>query len=116
MQMTYFSSNEEILAELGGRIKAARIAASVTQKELADKTNLSQRTISNLEAGRDVSFSTVIEVMRFLGMLQNIEMLFPAQRLRPNQLAELGKMRERVRKKPQSVAGPQSGWRWGDES
>jgi len=47
MKITFYSSTEEVLTELGSRIKAARIAVSVTQKEMAELTNLSQKTISN---------------------------------------------------------------------
>ena len=75
-----------------------------TQKELAEMTNLSLRTISNLESGKDVSFSTVIEVLRALGQLQSLEL----------EIAALGKPRERARKKA-NTAAPQTGWKWGDE-
>ena len=77
MKITFYSSTEEVLTELGSRIKAARIAVSVTQKEMAELTNLSQKTISNLETGKDVSFSTIIEVLRALGQLQRLELMIP---------------------------------------
>ena len=57
MKIVFFSSTNEVLSEIGSRMKAARIAMSITQKEMAEMTNLSLRTISNLEAGKDVSFS-----------------------------------------------------------
>ena len=57
MKITFYSSTPEVLAEIGSRIKAARIAMPATQKEMAEMANLSLRTISNLESGKDVSFS-----------------------------------------------------------
>ena len=115
MQITFYSSTDEVLAELGSRIKAARIAMPATQKEMAELTNLSQRTISNLETGKDVSFSTIIDVLRALGQLQSLELMIPEQGIRPSQIAALGKPRERASGKRKTTPEPQSGWKWGDE-
>ena len=90
MKIMYYSSTNEVLSELGGRIKAARIAMDVTQKEMARLTNLSQRTISNLENGKDVSFSTVIDVLRALGQLQNLDIIIPERGPRPSEIAAAG--------------------------
>ena len=111
----YYSSTNEVLSELGSRIKAARIAMDITQKEMARLTNLSQRTISNLETGKDISFSTVIDVFRALGQLQNLDIMIPEQGPRPSEIAALGKQRERVRRNTVATAPTQSGWKWGDE-
>ena len=64
-----------------------------------ERTNLSLRTISNLETGKDVSFSTVIEVLRVLGQLQSLELLIPEQTIHTSQIVDLGKPRERARTK-----------------
>ncbi|MBR3170666.1 MAG: helix-turn-helix domain-containing protein [Lachnospiraceae bacterium] len=115
MKISFYSSTNEVLSEIGSRIKAARIAIPATQKELAEMTNLSQRTISNLETGKDVSFSTVIDVLRALGQLPSLEIMIPEQGPRPSEIAALGKRRERVRSKTKASVQPQSGWKWGDE-
>ena len=116
MKITFYSSTNEVLSEIGNRIKAARIAMPATQKEMAEYTNLSQRTISNLETGKDVSFSTIIEVLRALGQLQSLELMIPEQGLRPSQIAKLGKPRERARTKATAKSKQQTGWKWGDEA
>ena len=114
MKITLYSSNDEVLKELGRRLKAIRIDMSITQKEMAEMTNLSIHTISNLELGKDVSFSTVISVLRALGQLQNLELMIPEQSIRPSQIAAMGKARERAaRKKKKST--DKSSWAWGDE-
>ncbi len=115
MKIVFFSSTNEVLSEIGSRMKAARIAMSITQKEMAEMTNLSLRTISNLEAGKDVSFSTVIEVLRALGQLQSLEIMIPEQGPRPSDIAALGRSRQRVRSKTRSTSCSESGWKWGDE-
>ena len=90
MKITFYSSTPEVLAEIGSRIKAARIAMPATQKEMAEMANLSLRTISNLESGKDVSFSTVIEVLRALGQLQSLELMIPEQGPRPRKTTRTG--------------------------
>ena len=115
MKITFYSSTNEVLTEIGSRIKAARIALPATQKEMAEMANLSQRTISNLESGKDVSFSTVINILRVLGQLQSLELMIPEQGPRPSEIAALGKPRERVRRKSNVIRQQESGWKWGDE-
>jgi transcriptional regulator with XRE-family HTH domain len=115
LKITFYSSTSEVLSEIGSRIKAARIAMPATQKEMAALANLSQRTISNLETGKDVSFSTVVEVLRALGQLQSLELMIPEQGPRPSQIAALGKPRERASSKAKEKPETQTGWKWGDE-
>ncbi len=116
MKITFYSSTNEVLSELGSRIKAARIAMSATQKEMAELTNLSLRTISNLENGKDVSFSTVIDVLRALGQLQSLELMVPEQGLRPSEIVAMGKPRERAGRKVTYKINSDATWKWGDES
>lgn len=116
MMISSFSSTTEVLEELGRRIKAARISIPATQREMAEMTNLSLKTISNIEAGKDVAFSTVIEVLRALGQLQPLELLVPEQGPRPSDLASLGKRRERVSKKMMTAYEKNAEWKWGDDA
>lgn len=115
MKITFYSSTDEILTEIGRRIKAARISLGATQKEMAERTGFSQRTISNLETGKDVSLSTVIEVLRSLGLLQSMELMIPEPGLRPSEIAALGKPRERARSRKKEKPQERSDWKWGDE-
>ena len=115
MKINFYSSTNEILAEIGRRIKAARIALPATQMEMPERTNLSQRTISNLETGKDVSFSTIIEVLRVLGQLQSLELMIPEPGPRPSEIAALGKPRERASSRKKGKPKERSGWKWGDE-
>ena len=79
MKITFCSSTSEVITEIGRRVKETRLAVPLTQHDLAKLTNLSQRTISSLENGNDVSFSTIIEVLRALGRLQSLEIMIPEQ-------------------------------------
>lgn len=111
MKLTNTSSNIEIKKELGSRIKNLRIQMNMTQKDLAARTALSLHTISNLENGNDVSFTTLIEVLRELGQLQTLDLLVPEVTLRPSQLQKSEKPRERASRKKSEP----SVWKWGDE-
>ena len=118
MKLTYYSPTQEILTEIGKRLKVMRISKTVSQKELAEETGLSIRTISNLESGKDVSLSTLIEVLRGLNQLPNLEMLIPDQSVRPSQLMEYGSTdfsKKRVSRKAAAKAHSGNGWKWGDE-
>ena len=114
VKIDYFSSTQEVLKELGRRIKKTRISMSVTQEEMAERTGLSKRTISNLETGKDVSLSTLIDILRAENLLQNMDLITPDEGIRPSQIVALGKMRERVRNEQQPGTG-QTEWKWGDE-
>ena len=111
MRINSASSDTEVLLEMGDRLKRLRIESMTTQTELAVATGISLRTIKNMEAGRDVSFSTIIRVMRVLKVLQNLDSAFPEQNVSPNEIIRLGKQRLRVRR---TVKEP-SVWKWGDE-
>lgn len=113
MYISYFSSSKQIQSEIGTRVKDLRIAQEMTQAQLAEKSGVSLRTISNLEAGKDVSLSTFIEVLRTLNMLENINAVIPEQPVRPSHLVALGKKRERTRKKKNS--DDSQPFIWGDE-
>ena len=118
MKLTYYSPTQEILTEIGKRLKVMRISKTVSQKELAEETGLSIRTISNLESGKDVSLSTLIEVLRGLNQLPSLEMLIPDQSVRPSQLMEYGSAdfsKKRVSRKAAAKAHSGNGWKWGDE-
>lgn len=113
MRIDYYSSTNDVLIEMGRRIKAERIEMSVTQKELAEMVNVSEKTISNAENGKDVSFSTIIDILRAMGKLQSLDVILPETQIRPSQIMALGKPRERVKKS--AKYRNDSDWKWGDE-
>ena len=121
MRITGFESNEELLAEIGVRIKRSRLAASLTQADLARKAGLSTKTVVNLEAGKGATLENFINVLRALNMAGNIETLVPDQGVRPSDLARLKKERQRAgRKSKQSDAAANARadyalWTWGED-
>lgn len=112
MLITELSSDKHILRELGGRIRAARINMPFTQAELAEHAGVSLSTVAKLERGEDVRFSSVLGILRALGMLASVNTLLPEATPRPSELATFGKARQRARSSKQKKS---TIWKWGDE-
>lgn len=104
-------SNEKLLEELRDRIKARRIAMSISQEELALESGVSLRTITNLEKGSNVSLSSLISVLRVLRIIENLDVLVPEDKINPFDLIKLDNGRKKVSKKKNN----NSTWKWGDE-
>ncbi|WP_426237203.1 helix-turn-helix transcriptional regulator [Pseudomonas sp. TWP3-2] len=66
----------EIVKRLCQRLRTERLALQMTQGDVAARAGLGINTVSNLEAGRNVSFESVIRVAMVLGRLKEIEELF----------------------------------------
>ena len=114
MQITLLDSNEQILSEIGRRIRAARIEANLTQEALAIRAGVSLSTVASIERGGEARLGSYLSILRSLGLLGNADMLVPETSVRPSQLAELGHERKRVRAR-KSQDYELASWKWGDE-
>ena len=109
MKITGIESNKEIIEELGKRIKRQRINNGLTQLELANKSGLSLRTITNIECGKDTKLSAIISILRAENILSNVDLLIEEETIRPSDYLQLKKPRERVGSKKVSK---NSSWTW----
>ena len=57
---------DELLHRIGRQVRALRIAADLSQQELADVVSVSEATIVRMEAGRPVGLSAFVAVVRAL--------------------------------------------------
>lgn len=71
-----FSQPAEIVQRLCERLRTERLARQMTQAEVAARAGIGVNTVSNLEAGRGVTFENVIRIATVLGRLQELEALF----------------------------------------
>ena len=102
-----------IEAELGRRLEGARLAANVSQAELAAAAGISRRTVTRLENGEGVSLDTLIRVMRALGIAGRLDALVTPPEVRPIERIRLrGKQRKRASPSARPVPGK---WSWDDE-
>ncbi len=58
---------------IGDSVRQARLASEVAQADLADRADVSLKTIGNLEHGRGSSLSTLIRVAQALGRTDLLE-------------------------------------------
>jgi transcriptional regulator with XRE-family HTH domain len=111
--MIAYSSDEAILADLGTRLGAARLARNATQAELAREAGVSKRTLERLEAGQPTQFTSFIRVLRALDQLDGLDLLLPAAEPGPmDLLRSAGKVPQRASKGGRPPSKP---WSWGDE-
>ena len=61
-------TDEAILGELGERLAQRRLELQLSQETLAEQAGVSKRTVERVEAGATTQMSTMIRVMRVLGL------------------------------------------------
>ncbi|WGL99609.1 helix-turn-helix transcriptional regulator [Arsenophonus sp. aPb] len=89
-------SASAIAAELGERLKQARLNHDLTQAEVAEMSGISRKTVLNAEKG-NVQLENLIAIMAALNLLEQLDLLLPKQDISPIQLAKLqGKKRQRA--------------------
>lgn len=71
-----FSKPNEVVKRLCERLRTERLAQEMTQADLAGRAGIGVNTVSNLEAGRNVGFDSVVRVAMILGRTKELEGLF----------------------------------------
>ena len=106
------SDYQEYQKLIGARIKAYRVNAGISQKDLEDISGVSVRSISRLEQGASVQVESLFKILIALHLEENIELLIPDQTKRPSYyLKDYEKQKQRVRKKKVN----NNTFKWGDE-
>jgi transcriptional regulator with XRE-family HTH domain len=90
---------EELEKNIGDQIKIIRIRENLTQEELSVRSNISKSALFNLENGRGATIRTLVSVLNTLGETAWLNNLAPDVSISPIQIMELGKPRQRVRRK-----------------
>lgn len=92
-----FASTLEICQEIGSRLRAQRLAKNLQQAELAHKAGVSKLTIINLENKGTVTFLSFIQVVRALGLIDELSALFKLQPKSIAMMEQVEATRKRVR-------------------
>ena len=94
MNQAEHTPNSDILRLLAKRLKDYRLAARMSQKELAEKSGVSQTTISHFEQGvnRNLTLGNFISLLRVLGLEQRVVEVMPELPMSPMALRKIEKL------------------------
>ncbi len=70
------SKPSEVVKQLCARLRTERLAQQMTQADVAARAGIGVNTVSNLEAGRNVGFESLVRVALVLGRGKELEGLF----------------------------------------
>jgi transcriptional regulator with XRE-family HTH domain len=71
-----FLTEQEILEEMGKRLKEIRLQHNLTQKELGGEVGLSVSTISFIEQGKSTTVESLIRILLRLNRIKDFESVF----------------------------------------
>jgi transcriptional regulator with XRE-family HTH domain len=71
-----FLTEQEILQEIGKRLKKIRLQHNLTQKELSEEVGLSVTTISLIEQGKSTTVESLIRILMRLNRIKEFESVF----------------------------------------
>ena len=96
-----FKKPEEIVTLLCERLRKERLYLEMTQADVATRAGISVNTVSNLEAGRNVSFENLVRVAMVLGRLKELEEHFKPHLNSVNDILryESNTARQRIKRK-----------------
>ena len=98
-----FLTEQEILKEIGLRLKKIRVQHNLTQKEMSEDVGLSVTTISLIENGKSTTVESLIRILMRLNRIKDFESVFRVGENLELKLkfekAKLKSVRERASKK-----------------
>lgn len=108
-------TDDALLALIGERLAALRLARNLTQQQLAQEAGLGLRTVQRLELGLAATqLSGFVRVCRVLGLIERFDLLIPEPAASPMaQLKSQGRKRQRAMRKRTQPAVPKT-WTWGE--
>ena len=98
----YGMSDRAILREIGRRLKRKRLEKNLSQQKLADSAGLNRTTIGETERGTPFGILTLVQILRALNALEELDSFLPDPGISPLQLAKM-KGKERRRASPQTA-------------
>jgi transcriptional regulator with XRE-family HTH domain len=119
MRFDQLTTDGAVLAELGRRIARHRLARNWTQLELAAQAGVGRATVQRLEAGQSVQMTSLVRLLRTLGLLEGLDAAIPESVHLP--IAQLERERRRTRKRASTprhprTEGAEKPWTWADEA
>ena len=107
-------TTKEGLKEISRRLRNYRVEYPLTQKQLADISGVSLRSIQRFEKGEDIQFSNLIKLLNAMQLEGNLYALIPDVTKRPSAFVENRHTRQRARISKSGKVS-ENAFRWGDE-
>lgn len=112
-------ADEQILAELGRRVDAYRLARRLPDKEIFARGGVTKQALAKFKKGRPISLLNFVKIMRGVGLLSTLEHSIPSEPgFSPMQQlsAKTVKAPQRVRARKSNEGAPSTNdFKWGDE-
>ena len=110
----YLLTDIAIVEQIGAKVKARRIAARITQKQLATDAGVSHSSLCSLEAGKNTSLLSLIAVLRALRSLDLLDSFVKQEEISPLayvQMQKAAQQPQRVRRSKTTLTNnQQSDW------
>jgi transcriptional regulator with XRE-family HTH domain len=121
MHFDEITTDAAVLAELGRRLERHRLERNLTQAEMAIEAGIGQATVQRAERGRSVQMTSMIKLLRTLGLLAGLDLAVPESIDLP--IAQLEREQRKIRRRARGRRGGRSAesteatqpWRWGGE-
>lgn len=94
----------DVIRNLGLRFRDYRLRLRMTRKEVSEASSIGMTTLYRFESGNmtDISFSTLMRLLKVIGLGENWEALLPELPESPYMYNEKEKKVQRVRKRKKS--------------
>ncbi len=97
-QIRATDTTEEVLREVGARLRGFRLQQNVTQAALAENAGVGHATVKRAEAGESIRLESLVKILRALGRVEALDSFLPEPLVSPIQLVEQSKRgRQRAR-------------------
>lgn len=116
MHLGDLQSDAAVLTELGRRIARHRLERNWTQAELAREAGVGQATVQRAERGASVQMTSMVRLLRTLGLLEGLDLAIPESVRSP--IAQLERERRKTRRRARArVRRPsdEKPWTWSEE-
>jgi transcriptional regulator with XRE-family HTH domain len=118
MHLEQLMTDAAVLAELGRRLTRHRLERTWTQADLAAEAGLGQATVQRAERGESVQMTSMIKLLRTLGLLGAFDAAVPESIILP--IAQLEREQHKARRRASGrrrlpAGSEEQSWTWGDE-
>ncbi len=92
-------TDEDILKNIGSKLRELRIARNLKQSELSEKSGIFIFSIRKMENGNNISLATLVKVLRAIDRLDMLKPFFRPPEIDPKILEEFIASQKSTRKR-----------------